>query len=226
MEWFSIWWNNLGLIGQIMASAAIPMTVIMLLQLVLMIIGIGFGSDTDSDVDDSTEANYDAAEASNCGNASIFRIFTIRGIVAFFALGGWAGLAALAAGLHPFWAIQISLFAGVCALLLAAIVIRLALKMQTSGNIILKNAISKEADVYIRIPSKRSDKGKVTMLLQERFVELDAVTDSDVDLMPNSKVQIVAVVDGDCLIVSPLEEISKKEDSIEEDNKQEDNKEA
>jgi len=211
MEWFSIWWNSIGLIGQIMASAAIPMTVIMILQLVLMIVGIGFGSDTDVDADDvdsDVEADYDAAaaEASNCGNASIFRIFTIRGIVAFFALGGWAGLAALAAGLHPFWAIQISLFAGVCALLLAAIVIKLALKMQTSGNISLKNAISKEAEVYIRIPSKRSETGKVTMLLQERFVELDAVTDSEVDLMPNTKVIVNAITNGDCLIVSPLED--------------------
>ncbi|MCL2426562.1 MAG: hypothetical protein FWD05_09530 [Oscillospiraceae bacterium] len=207
MEWFSIWWNDLGLIGQIMASAAIPMTVIMILQLILMIIGIGFGSDSDTDVDADdvdAETDYDAAEASNCGNASIFRIFTIRGIVAFFALGGWAGLAALAAGLHPFWAIQISLFAGVCALLLAAIVIRLALKMQTSGNISLKNAISKEAEVYMRIPSKRSDRGKVTMLLQERFVELDAVTDNDEDLMPNTKVVVNAITNGDCLIVSPI----------------------
>jgi len=209
MEWFSIWWNSLGLIGQIMAGAAIPMTVIMLLQLVLMIIGIGFGGDADTDADDAdVEANYDTApsEASNSGNTSVFRIFTIRGIVAFFAIGGWAGLAALTAGLHPFWALQVSLFAGVCALLLAAIAIKLALKMQTSGNINIKNAMSKEADVYIRIPSKRSDTGKVTMLLQERFVELDAVTDSDVDLMPNSKVKVVAITDGDCLVVSPLDE--------------------
>jgi len=172
-----------------------------------MIIGVGF--DSDSDVDDgSVDINDDTSppEASNCGNASVLRVFTIRGIVAFFALGGWAGLAALSAGLHPIWAVQISLFIGVCALLLAAIVIRLALRMQTSGNLILNNAISKTADVYIRIPSGRSEKGKVTMLLQERFVELDAVTDSGTDIMPNSKVEVVAVIDGDCLVVSPISE--------------------
>jgi len=209
MEWFSIWWTNLGLIGQIMACAAIPMTVIMLLQLVLMIIGVGFGSEADGDLDDGgMESNAETTppDSKTGSNTNTFKIFTIRGIVAFFALGGWAGLAALAAGLHPFWAIQISLFAGVCALLLAAIIIRLALRMQTSGNINLNNAISQSAVVYIRIPSERSDKGKVTMLLQERFVELEAVTDSKADIMPESNVKVVAITDDDCLVVSPADE--------------------
>ena len=207
MEWFSAWWNSIGFIGQIMACFAIPMSVVMVLQLVLMIIGVGFGSDTDGDVDDgSIDSNAETSppDAAKSGSPGIFRIFTIRGIVAFFALGGWAGLAALAAGVYPFWAIQIALFAGVCALLLAAIVIRLALKMQTSGNINIRNAISQTADVYIRIPHGRSDRGKVTILLQERFVELDAVTDYEADIMPESKVEVTAIVDGDCLLVKPI----------------------
>jgi len=218
MEWFSIWWNDLGLVGQIMAMSAIPMTVVMLLQFVLMIIGIGFGTDTDSDVDDGVlETNVETTppDAGKSESPGVFRIFTIRGIVAFFALGGWAGIAALSIGLHPFWAIQIALFAGVCALLLAAIVIRLALRMQASGNIILSNAISQVADVYIRIPAARADKGKVTMVLQERFVELDALTDSEVDLLPETKVQIIAVESGNCLIVKQLVEETADEESKE-----------
>ena len=207
MEWFSTWWNDLGLIGQIMACAAIPMTVIMLMQLVLMIIGVGFGNETDSDVDDGViDSNVETSpqEASCSGNTSVLKIFTIRGIVAFFALGGWAGLAALAAGLHPFWAIQISLFAGVCALMLAAIVIRLALRMQTSGNLNINNAVAQTADVYIRVPAARSEKGKVTMLLQERFVELDAVTDDETDILPETKVEVISITDGDTLVVRPV----------------------
>ena len=210
MEWFSIWWNEIGLVGQVMACSAIPMTVVMILQLILMIIGVGFGNDTDGDVDNdgSVESSTETTphEAASSGDNSVLRIFTIRGIVAFFALGGWAGLAALSGGIGPVWAIQIAIFSGVCAMLLAAIVIRLALRMQTSGNLNLNNAVSQLADVYIRIPSMRTDKGKVTMLLQERFVELDAVTDHDTDLMPETKVEVVAVVGNDCLVVCPVTE--------------------
>jgi membrane protein implicated in regulation of membrane protease activity len=209
MEWFTIWWQSLGLIGQIMACAAIPMTVVMLLQLILMIIGVGFGGDSDTDVDDGViDSNAEAMtpDAKCTGNTGVLKIFTIRGIVAFFALGGWAGLAALTGGLHPFWAIQISLFAGVCALLLASIVIRLALRMQASGNLNLNNAVSQTAEVYIRIPPARSDKGKVTMLLQERFVELEAITDSPDALKPNTRVEVVGVTDDDRLVVRPMDE--------------------
>ena len=91
-------------------------------------------------------------------------------------------------------------------MLLASFVIRLALRMQDSGNINLNNALAQTAEVYIRIPPARSEKGKITMLLQERFVELDAVTDSDTALMPESKVEVVAVDGKDCLVVRQIDE--------------------
>jgi len=208
VEWFSNWWENLSLIEQVLACFAIPMSVVMVLQLVLSVIGLGFGTDTDGDVDDSIiEHNAEASppDGNKYSNPGVFKIFTIRGIVAFFALGGWAGLAGIAAGIPPFWAIQLALFVGVCALLLAAIVIKLALKMQTSGNINLNNAVSKTADVYIRIPAERADKGKVTLLLQERFIEVDAITDNKTDIMPEAKVKVIEAIGDGCLIVAPID---------------------
>lgn len=203
MEWFMQWWLSLGLLEQIMATAAIPMTIVMLLQLLLMIFGLGFGTaDGDTNVD---SCDSPANEAGTYGNSSFFKVFTIRGIVAFFALGGWAGLAALSAGIPALWSIQIALLAGVAALMLASFTIRLALKMQDSGNLDLKNALSLPAEVYITIPASRSNTGKVTMLLQERFVELDAVTDSETALTPSTKVEVVGVVEKDCLLVRRIE---------------------
>jgi len=286
MEWFTVWWQGLGIVGQIMACAAIPMTVIMLLQLVLMLIGLGPGGDSDGELDDGGfddvghdvghgggfhdggfhdvghdggfhdggfhdvghdggfddggfhdvghdggfddgglddggfndagfhEGNFDHvfethfhhhANGDGSHTNSIWRIFTVRGIVAFFALGGWAGLAALTSGVPVFWSIQIALFSGLAALMLASIAIRLALRMQDSGNINLNNALSLTAEVYITIPPSRANTGKVTMLLQERFVELDAVTDSEEEIRPKTKVEVVGLASRDCLVVSPAE---------------------
>jgi len=209
MEWFTLWWQGLGLVGQIMACAAIPMTIVMLLQLVLMIIGAGFGEGSDNDIDsEGSVGNNDDHPANEAGSntSSIWRIFTIRGIVAFFAIGGWAGLATLAAGVPVLWAIQIALLAGVAALLLASFIIQLALKMQDSGNLNLNNALAQVAEVYITIPPSRTKFGKVTMLLQERFVELDAVTDLDSEIRPHTKVEVVALADKGCLVVRPIAE--------------------
>ena len=244
MEWFHVWWQGLSLVGQVMACAAIPMTVVMFLQLILMIIGVGFGGDSDGDFDsddldfDSDDFDFDSgadadfdsgfeidldaeadvdaviegvtgaeAAAHDAGHHhDSVKIITVRGIVAFFALGGWAGLAALTAGVPTLLAVMIALLAGVAAMLVAAVVIRFALRMQSSGNIILENALSQTADVYITIPPSRSKTGKITMVLQERFVELDAVTDSVEALVPKTKVEIVGTVGKDCLVVRPADE--------------------
>lgn len=195
MDGILIWWEDLSTLARVMTFFAIPATVIMVLQLILMIIGIGMDSDTDSDADSYSDLG-----------SGIVKIFTIRGIVAFFALGGWAGLAAISLGVHGFWAIWIAIFVGVCALLLASIVIRLARRMQSSGNLDIANALGNPADVYIRIPASRSGRGKVTTVFQERFVELDAVTDSDVELLPNTKAQVVDLEGDDCVVVSPIAE--------------------
>ena len=196
MEMILTWWDELNTLARIMAFFAIPATVVMVLQLVLMLLGTGFDGDTDTDSSVYADAGF-----------GFVKIFTIRGIVAFFALGGWAGLAAMSAGIHGFWAIQISLLVGVCALFLASLVIRLVRRMQQSGNIDITNALGLSADVYMRIPPLRSQKGKITLVFQERFVELDAVTDSEVELLPNSKATVVDLLEGeDCVVVAPLGE--------------------
>ena len=135
----------------------------------------------------------------------IIKIFTVRGIVAFFAMGGWAGIAALSMGIRSLWAINIALIVGVAALLIASAVIRFALRMQSNGNIDLRNAMSGTAEVYITIPPSRSGVGKITMTLQERFVELEAVTDSESAIKPRMTVEIVGLRDRDCLVVRPCE---------------------
>jgi membrane protein implicated in regulation of membrane protease activity len=219
MEWFSVWWNSLGLAGQIMAVAAIPMTVVMFLQLILMLFGYGTGSDADTDSDgDCGDAAPDntSYEAGSNNSSGFSKIFTVRGIVAFFALGGWAGLAALSAGIPLIWSIQISLLSGVAALMLASIVIRLALRMQDSGNLNLKHALAQTAEVYITIPPLREKTGKVMVLMQERLVELEAVTDSDTAIKPNTKVEVVGIADNERLIVRPIEKHENK--TVEEEN--------
>ena len=194
-----------------MAFAAIPMTVVMFLQLILMLFGYGFGSDADGDVDSDTvdtTADNTAYEAGSNTGSTILKMFTIRGIVAFFALGGWAGLAALTAGVPLIWSIQISLLSGVAALVLASVVIRLALRMQDSGTLNIKNAMAQVGEVYITIPPSRSRTGKVMVLVQERLVELEAVTDSETEIRPNTKVEVVGIEENDRLVVRVVNEQS------------------
>ena len=242
MIWFNGWWEALGLLGQIMACAAIPMTLIMILQMILLLAGGGSGDSADSDFDSDFDTDFDADfdtdldadfdvdsgggfDASNLdysgtehninycndpthdhfgGHGSHLKLFTIRGIVAFFAIGGWAGLAAMAGDVPEFWAVQIAIVAGAAAMLFAAYSIKFIVKMQSDGTIRQQNALGSMATVYMTIPPSRKNTGKINLVVQDRFVELDAVTDSEEALKANTEVKVVGLTDDSILIVTPV----------------------
>lgn len=209
MQWFITWWNEMGLISQVFLCAAVPATIVMLLQTILLMFGAGFGggADADGDVDaDFDDGDFDIDDAADGGDAEFdpgLRIFTVRGLVAFFAIGGWVGVVAVEAGIGTALSIVLALVAGIVALILSALFIKWALKMQDSGNIDIRNAIAHTGTVYIPIPSGRTSTGRVTLVLQGRYVEIDAVTDSEETLKTGTTVQITGVMNENCLVVRP-----------------------
>lgn len=212
--WFTNWWEGLTLLQQCFAVVAIPATVILLLQTVLLLFGLGGHDadhgevDTDHDFDHGFDhdADHDFDHDAHDGahHAAGIRLFTLRGIVALFAVGGWLGVAMCDLGLSPVLAGLIAAAGGFAALVIAALVIQYALRLQENGNIAAKNAVAHTATVYIPIPAARSGCGKVTMNLQERFVEMEALTDCDRTLKTGETVQVVGVTDEDKLVVRPL----------------------
>jgi hypothetical protein len=222
MGWFVDWWDGLGTFGQVLACAALPATVIMVVQTALLLLGGVFGEDGDAgpavaggdadagddldlDADADADGDFDGGaeghDASHAGDG--LRVFTVRGIVAFLAVGGWTGVALLRTGETA--ALLGAIAAGAAALLFAALVIRWVLKLQGSGTIVASNAVDHMATVYIPIPPARSATGRVTMLLQGRFTELDAVTDGDAPLRTGESVRVVGVLGDNCLIVDRAE---------------------
>lgn len=222
--WFTNWWDGLTLLQQCFAVVAIPATVILVLQTVLLLFGLGghdadhgevdhdfdhdtdhdFAHDVDHDFDHDHDLDHDHDAHDGAHHAAGIRLFTLRGIVALFAVGGWLGVAMCDLGLSPALAGLIAAAGGFAALVIAALVIKYALRLQENGNIAAKNAVAHTATVYIPIPAARSGCGKVTMNLQERFVEMDALTDCDRVLKTGETVQVVGVTDEGRLVVRPL----------------------
>ena len=208
MELLSNWLSSLSTLGQLFATAAIPATVIMLLQTVLLLLGIGgqFAGDTAEDIDadignDETD-HFDFDDGADHFDG--VRLFTVRGIVAMLAVGGWLGVAMCDLGVNNAVAVAVALAGGIGALLAAAYIIKASLRLQENGNLSTKNAVAHTATVYIPIPPMREGTGKVTMNLQERFVELDALTDHEEKIPTGATVQIVAVNDKNEVIVRPF----------------------
>ena len=66
--------------------------------------------------------------------------------------------------------------------------------------ILCRHYLGQTGVVYIRIPKKGEGQGKITMTIQERFSELDAITYGDEDLKPSTVVRVVDLV-NDLLVV-------------------------
>lgn len=178
------WWENLDLFQKIYWCIAIPSTVVLVIQSILIIFDF---DDFDNDVDFDTDG---------------LALFSIRGIVAFFTMLGWSGLFFYDISNKSLaLSIPLSLICGFIALVVIAYIIKLLLKLQSVGNIDLKNAVGKTATVYLTIPKNESGTGKINLIHQERYLEVDALTSDDEDILTGSKVKIIGL-ENDCFKVT------------------------
>lgn len=150
---------------------------------------VGFGLDVDLDFDG--------------GDGGFFAFFTLRNMLAFFLGFSWTGLMLLDWGLP----IPAALLGGAAVGLLVASFVVLAMKgvsrLSSSGNLELVNAVGAEGSVSIVVPGNKKGHGKVSIPLQGRLVELEAITDSVHDLRRTTRVRVTEI-SGHQLVVTSV----------------------
>ena len=214
----SEWWTAMSTLQQFFYLLAIPGTVLLVIQTVLLLIGLGNGDgdldtagdagdadvDFDVDGDGACDADHDFSHDGDAPDASdaALRPFTARGIVAFFAVGGWTGVALLDLNVPPVAASLLAFVAGTAAMFLVAVAILLLNKLQDDGNLDMRNAIGVTGEVYVPIPAE--GKGKITLILQERFTDMDAICPTGA-LKTGQAVTVVDVAENNVLVVKPIE---------------------
>ena len=199
--WIVEFWNSLILGQQVFLCIAVPATLLLIIMVVTMLIGMGGGADADTDGDIETDSEFDG-DIADAG----LSLFTSRGIVAMLAVMGWSGFVLLdrALGLHWIVGSVIALALGFITLILVAFAMRGISRLQSSGNLDLNNAIGKIAEVYLTIPEAGRAAGKVTLTVQERLVEVSAISASPEPIKTGSYVRVVSVSEGGVLMVEPI----------------------
>ena len=185
------WFNNLTPLEKAYFIVACIASVFLVIQILFMIFG-GDG-EIDGDVDIDGDGLLDGADSG-------ITPFSVKGIVAFFAVAGWTGMMMLALDVSIAVSVIVSLIAVSAALVAVWFILRAILKLQDNGTMDLNRLIGKTATVYVGIPPRRGGRGKVTLTAQGKFTELDAISDSEDKIMVDETVEIVEV-NGDCLIV-------------------------
>ncbi len=213
------WWNELGTLKQIFYTIAMPATIILVVQSIMSVIGL---SDFDTDVDglDGMDADgFDGVDALDeldaideldglgesvdQGLTGDFRFFTIRGIIAFFTVFGWTG-AALAGKTGYLATVFVALLSGLAAMGIIGYLFYAMTKLKSSGNIHYKNCIGKTGEVYLTIPPSKQGKGKVTLTVQERLIEVNAITEDDKPIKSGDGVKVVGMLSDHTAIVERI----------------------
>lgn len=215
------WWNALTDAQQIFMIIAIAGSFIVILQFVLSLIGIGDASAADTgDVSDISGLDHDGhfhdgSDGSDMSDmdsgdgavslGAFFSLFTLRGIIAGLAMGGWTGVLLTDGGsaLHLGWVITIAAAVGLAVMFLVSYLYRLMGKLHYNGTIQVANSVGQTGTVYIRIPAANRGSGKVNVVVQGKYTEIDARTNNISIIPTGAEVKVVAMYDENTVIVEP-----------------------
>ena len=176
--------------GPIFGIPAVLGTVFFVLRLVLMLIGHG-----DAHGDVPHDVHPDPGEA--------FKVFSLQAFAAFFMGFGWAGIAAMrGAGLGIPPSLVIGAGGGAGLVWLLAALLRAVWSMQSSGNIDISEAIGLSGQAYVNIPSSRSGRGQVRVVIEDRQRLFNAVTDGPT-IPTGTLVQVVGTNPDNTITVLP-----------------------
>lgn len=188
LEWFS----NLEFFPKIYWSIALVGSLILVITLILTFIG--------GDVDDIGDVDTDIESDTGIG----FQFITFKNLVGFFTIFGWSGIACIDAGLSKPFTIIISIVCGLIMMTIMAAMFYYMRKLNDSGTLDFNNAKNAVGEVYLTIGANRSKMGKAHVRIQGALRELEALTDSEIELKSGTVIKVKDVTDNGILIVEPL----------------------
>jgi hypothetical protein len=172
---------------------------ILVVQTLMLLMGGGHDSDVHFDHSEIGQSGSGETHEQDTG-LGLFSVRTIAAFLTFFGLAGWAGVDA---SWNTLTTMGVALGAGFVMLVAVAWLFHLQKRLASSGNVNPAGAVGQSARVYLRIPEKNTGKGKITMALQGRSVELTAFTNGAA-IATGAEVRVVRQVTGDTFEVEPL----------------------
>ncbi len=177
-------------------------TLVAVFQIAMLLLGADHGM---GHIELSHDVHFEGggADHDHADSSWFFGVVSVRTLTAALAFFGWAGLASDSAGWPPVLGIFPALAAGLCAMFLMAWLMRLLYRLQSDGNVHIENTIGQGGTVYLAIPGQQAGMGKVTVTVQNRTMEYQAVTDKDA-LPTGTAVVVVDVLGPDTVQVAPV----------------------
>jgi len=150
----------------------------------------GLFGDGDGDGHDASADTHDTLD-----------LISLRSLAAGLTSFGLAGGLLTSLGLWWWLTLPAAAVVGFLVLLGVALVIRQMGRLEKDASLILEGAVGEEATVYIPIPARRGGRGKVTVILQEQSIELEAETEGEA--LATGESVVIIDIDGAVVRVVP-----------------------
>ena len=188
--------------------AAVLGGTVMLCQFAMTLLGLGHdtdglgggGHDLGHDLGHAGSADHHGGDQHAHESTGLFKILTVRTVVAALTFFGLAGLAASSNDVGPAPTFVISLATGGGAMYGVFWMMQAIQRMQSDGTARIERAIGLIGSVYLRIPANNAGTGKVHLNLQSRTMEYQARTTAEA-LPTGAKIVVVAVAGPDTVEV-------------------------
>jgi hypothetical protein len=167
-------------------------TVIFVIQTVLTFVG--------SDAYDGVEAY---SETSIHGADMPFQIFSLRNLINFLLGFSWTGISFYSLIPNAFILITLSILVGASFVYAFFVIMKKIQGLAEDNSFKLTDTIGKSGDVYLKIPGKKSGKGKIIISVNGSVHELSAMTEKE-SIATGAVVKVVKIESKDILIVETI----------------------
>jgi membrane protein implicated in regulation of membrane protease activity len=185
-------------------TCAIVGGTLLVCQFLLGLLGLGDHHDAAGDHDVHDAGSHDAHGGHgdhDAHNSWFVGVLTFRSLVAALTFFGLAGLAATVNFNQELpLSLVIALAAAAGALFGVAYLMRSLHRLKADGTVRIERAVGQSGTVYLTIPAQKAGVGKVTVTLQNRTQEYQAVTPHQ-QLPTGSKIRVTAVIGPDTVEV-------------------------
>lgn len=172
---------------------------IMVVQFFLQLLGFGEFDHHDATMELETDSSVDANGLEH-GHSEFFKLLSLRTIISGTAFFGITGLLGNSIPLAPIFVFLLAGAVGLAAMVVVAWLMSILAGLHSEGNLDVRGAMGRIGTVYLSIPKEKNGQGKVTVSVQERSLEFDAIT-NDRELTTGESVLVIDVVDDHTLEV-------------------------
>ena len=197
----SDWFASLSVFETILYIIAGISSLFFIVKSALMMMGIGMDVDIDADMDVDVADPADGQMVESDSIHSGLHFFSLHGILAFFAVGSWATIAAFKGTGSAVISSIIGLVAGAIMMVVCAYIVRALLSLEENGNVDIRKAIGQIGEVYLTIPKLDDGEGKVNLVLNNKLQDYQAISRDETPIETGAKVRVVDLTDDNILVV-------------------------